>query len=224
MTEIRKVKDTKTAEMNKEEYLEDMKALAESQFKNYERHLKTHFKSKRFSEIVDLIQKIHENPEKKRIYRDMFWGFDYARLEVIEDDLYFDAEARDYVGEANRFFNNLYRTFKSEDGKCFLAAVYFEDIVVYFPTTRQINTDYFSLVDDYFIRRTAFLNGHRYIDASQRKMTFTDFWRLLKLIANDRSYYVIKVEDEELKDEEIYNFKHDLIYRFFLKLKPVEKH
>ena len=219
--------------MNKEEYLDDMKALAESQFKDYERHLKTHFKSKRFSEIVDLIRKIYDNPEKKRIYRDMFWGFDYTRLEVIEDDLYFDAEARDYVGEANRFFNNLCRTFKSEDGQCFLTAVSFEDIVVYFPTTRQIDTDSFSLVDDYFTRRTAFLQRHFYRHTCQRKMTFTDFWRLLKLIANDRSYYIIKVKDEELeeaydfnklKDENIYNFNHKLIYHFFLSLKPVEEH
>ena len=64
-------------------------------------------------------------------------------------------------------------------------------------------------------------------------MTFTDFWRLLKLIANDRSYYIIKVKDEELeeaydfnklKDENIYNFNHKLIYHFFLSLKPVEEH
>ena len=180
---------------DRETYLKEAKADAEAMFDEFVKNRNVKFKSKSFGDIIEKIVGIQEDKAKARAYDEFFHGYDYIEGTVIDDDLYLNLKplyGNFIIAEYNRFFNVLNRTFRKHCNVGFMVKVLFRNkdgkrFAEYVATGRNSLWMNKSQLDAFIGRRIAVLGEP--VEYELKRMDFSDYWRILKALADNRNYY-----------------------------------
>lgn len=179
---------------DREKYFWDMVNLAANQWEQYNKNLTVSFGRKHFSDVIKKIDQILSDDIASLNYCSLFYLYDVSKDEVIDDKLYLHKEAKDWIAERNRFFKNLYDSFRGF-GDCQMVRIVFDlGIGGYCPCEHYVvTTKHASLMDkDERIAclsrgiSTTLRNGFKKAEA--KPMSFSDYWKILSALASKKNY------------------------------------
>ena len=178
---------------SKEKYFEDMRQLAEFQWKTYEKLLNSKIRGKTGREIIEKILEIHADSTNVLYYIGLFLLKDVAEDTVIEDYLYLNPEVKDYVAERIKFLKNLSYAFECAC-ECHMVKIMLDAGCEGCKPHHEyaITTKHVHLMNEQekldFARGVTNTYRKEFKGLESKFMSFSDYWKILEALADETSY------------------------------------